>query len=122
MRLVTTIMVAAVLVAGMSGCRTTSVSKYGKMIPGDARVVPTSEILSNPRGFEGKEVVVSGKITSECPSGGWIWVKDASGEIYVNMHPTNVFIPQKVGKTVKAMGTVVLEQGRPQVVGTGLEF
>lgn len=122
MRFLTISVIAAVLVAGMAGCKTTTVSKYGKMIPTDAQVVPTSEILANPRGFEGKEVVVTGKITSECPSGGWIWVKDNSGEMYVNMHPTNVFIPQKVGKTVKAMGTVVLEQGRPQVVGTGLEF
>jgi len=122
MRFLTIGVVAAVLVAGIVGCKTTTTSKYGKMISNDAQVVPTSEILANPKGFEGKEVVVSGKITSECPSGGWVWVKDNSGEIYVNMHPTNVFIPQKVGKTVKAIGTVVLEQGRPQVVGAGLEF
>jgi uncharacterized protein YdeI (BOF family) len=115
-------MITAALVAGMVGCSTTTVSKYGKAIPTGAQVVPAKDILDNPTGFEGKEVVVTGKITSECPSGGWVWVKDASGEIYVNMHPTNVFIPQKVGKTVKAMGTVVLEQGRPQVVGAGLEF
>jgi uncharacterized protein YdeI (BOF family) len=115
-------MITAALVAGMVGCSTTTVSKYGKAIPTGAQVVPAKDILANPTGFEGKEVVVTGKITSECPSGGWVWVKDASGEIYVNMHPTNVFIPQKVGKTVKAMGTVVLEQGRPQVVGAGLEF
>lgn len=122
MRFLTIGVVAAVLVAGMVGCKTTTVSKYGKAIPTDAQVVSAKSILDNPAGFEGKEVVVTGKITSECPSGGWVWVKDASGEIYVNMHPTNVFIPQRVGKNVKAMGTVVLEQGRPQVVGTGLEF
>jgi uncharacterized protein YdeI (BOF family) len=122
MRFLTISVVAAVLVAGMVGCKTTTVSKYGKAIPTGTQVVPAKDILDNPAGFDGKEVVVTGKITSECPSGGWVWVKDASGEIYVNMHPTNVFIPQKVGKTVKAMGTVVLEEGRPQVVGTGLEF
>lgn len=122
MRFLAISMITAALVAGMVGCSTTTVSKYGKAIPTGAQVVPAKDILDNPTGFEGKEVVVTGKITSECPSGGWVWVKDASGEIYVNMHPTNVFIPQKVGKTVKAMGTVVLEQGRPQVVGTGLEF
>ena len=122
MRFLTTSVVAAVLVAGLVGCKTTTVSKYGKPIPADVLPVPAKDILDKPAAFEGREVVVSGKITSECPSGGWIWVKDNSGEIYVNMHPTNVFIPQRVGKSVKAMGKVVLEQGRPQVVGTGLEF
>lgn len=122
MRLLTISVIAAVLAFGMVGCKTNTVSRYGKAIPTDAQVVPAKVILDNPAGFEGKEVVVTGKITSECPSGGWVWVKDASGEIYVNMHPTNVFIPQRVGRTVKAMGTVVLEEGRPQVVGTGLEF
>jgi hypothetical protein len=97
-------------------------AKYGRAIPSEMKVSPAGEILANPVGFEGKDVLVQGKITSECPSGGWVWLKDNSGELYVNMHPTNVFIPQKVGSTVKAMGKVVLEQGRPQIVGYGLEF
>jgi hypothetical protein len=112
-------LVLVTAIALITGC---GAKTYGKAIPTGAQVVPTSEILANPLGFEGKEVVVSGKITRECPSGGWVWVKDNSGEIYVNMHPTNVFIPQRVGRNVKAIGKVVLEQGRAQVVGTGLEF
>lgn len=95
---------------------------YGKAIPADMTVTPLVEILARPADFEGKEVLVKGRITSECPSGGWVWLKDTGGEIYVDMHPTGVFIPQKVGSTVKALGRVVLEQNRPQVVGSGLQF
>jgi hypothetical protein len=95
---------------------------YGKTIPADMVVTTVNEILADPQALEGKDVLVAGKITSECPSGGWIWVQDASGQVYVNMHPTNVFIPQHVGKMVRAMGKVVLESGQPSVVGYGLEL
>ena len=106
----------------MVGCAAKNNAKFGKAIPADLSVTPAQQILDNPKDFEGKDVLVSGKITSECPSGGWVWLKDNTGEIYVNMHPTNVFIPQKVGSMVKAVGKVVLESGRPQIVGYGLEF
>jgi len=95
---------------------------YGKAIPGDMVVTMAKEILTNPQAWEGKDVLVAGKITSECPSGGWIWVQDASGQVYVNMHPTNAFVPQHVNKNVRAIGKVVLESGQPQVVGDGLEL
>jgi uncharacterized protein YdeI (BOF family) len=118
-----TISIAVLLaLTTLVGCGAKAKTKYGKAIETDAQVVPAKEILDNPAAYDGKEVVVAGKITSECPSGGWVWLKDNSGEIYVNMHPTNVFIPQKVGSNVKAVGKVVLESGRPQVVGAGLEF
>ena len=95
---------------------------YGKAIPADMAVTTAKEILTNPQEWEGKDVLVAGKITSECPSGGWIWTQDSTGQVYVNMHPTNVFIPQHVGKNVRAMGKVVLESGQPSVVGYGLEL
>ena len=95
---------------------------YGKAIPGDMAVTTAKEILTNPQQWEGKDVLVAGKIASECPSGGWIWAQDSTGQVYVNMHPTNVLIPQAVGKNVRAMGKVVLESGQPSVVGYGLEL
>ena len=114
---------AAVLVGcGAKKAGTAKSNAYGKAIPADMAVTTSKEILSNPQAWEGKDVLVAGKITSECPSGGWIWVQDASGQVYVNMHPTNVFIPQRVGKMVRAMGKVVLESGQPSVVGYGLEL
>jgi len=117
---VLTALLAAVWATGCGSAKQAPV--YGREIPSEMPVTNAAEILTSPEAFEGKDVLVSGKITSECPSGGWIWVHDGSGDIYVNMHPTNVFIPQKVGSSVRAMGKVVLESGSPQVVGYGLEF
>jgi len=114
------------LLAVLVGCgaknKSGTKATFGKTIPTDLAVTTAKQIIDNPKDFEGKDVLVSGKITSECPSGGWVWLKDTTGEIYVNMHPTNIFIPQKVSSTVKAMGKVVLESGRPQIIGYGLEF
>jgi hypothetical protein len=124
-RYITLGLVAAAAAAVIVGCGqraggTAKGASYGKAIPADMAVTAAKEILTNPTAWEGKGVLVAGKVTSECPSGGWIWVKDESGDIYVNMHPTNVFIPQHVGGMVRAMGKVVLESGQPQVVGYGL--
>jgi len=123
---ISTAVLSLLLLAVLVGCGTKNKANargtYGKPIPTDLAVTTTKQILDNPNDFEGKDVLVNGKITSECPSGGWVWLKDNTGEIYVNMHPTNVFIPQKVGSTVKAMGKVILESGRPQIIGYGLAF
>ncbi|MEO0107974.1 MAG: hypothetical protein ABIK62_02220 [candidate division WOR-3 bacterium] len=111
-------LVAALIV----GCHGTVKTHYGKAIPAAMKQSNVGDLLANPQGFEGHEVLVQGRITSECPAGGWIWLKDSTGEIYVNMHPTNVFIPQRVGSNAQVLGKVVLEQGRPQVVGYGVKF
>ena len=117
------LVVAAVVVGcGAKKAGTAKSNAYGKAIPADMAVTTAKEILTNPQAWEGKDVLVTGKITSECPSGGWVWVQDSTGQVYVNMHPTNVFIPQHVGKNVRAMGKVVLESGQPSVVGYGLEL
>jgi hypothetical protein len=120
----TLILVVAAVVVGC-GAKKAGAAKsnaYGKAIPVDMAVTTAREILTNPQAWEGKDVLVAGRITSECPSGGWVWVQDSTGQVYVNMHPTNVFIPQHVGKNVRAMGKVVLESGQPSVVGYGLEL
>jgi uncharacterized protein YdeI (BOF family) len=118
------IAVAAALVIGCGGGAKAGAKSnaFGKAIPADMAVTAAKQILDSAAAYEGKDVLVAGTITSECPSGGWVWVKDATGDIYVNMHPTNVFIPQHVGKMVRAMGKVVLESGQPSVVGYGLEL
>ena len=118
----TVLVVAAVLVGCGAKTGATKSNVYGKSIPADMAVTTAKEILTNPQAWEGKDVLVAGRIASECPSGGWVWAQDSTGQVYVNMHPTNVFIPQAVGKMVRAMGKVVLESGQPSVVGYGLEL
>jgi hypothetical protein len=114
--------IAVVVGCGSKTGGTAKSNAYGKAIPADMAVTTAKEILANPQAWEGKDVLVAGKITSECPSGGWVWVQDSTGQVYVNMHQTNVFIPQHVNGGVRAMGKVVLESGQPSVAGFGLEL
>ena len=126
MKYITLGLVVLVVAAVLVGCGAKSggakSNAYGRAIPADMAVTTAKEILANPQAWEGKDVLVAGRIASECPSGGWIWVQDSTGQVYVNMHQTNVFIPQAVGRHVRAMGKVVLDSGQPSVVGYGLEL
>ncbi|MBM3313767.1 hypothetical protein FJY70_04140 [candidate division WOR-3 bacterium] len=114
--------VAAVFVGCGAKTGGTKSNVYGKAIPADMVVTSAKTILDNPQAWEGKDVLVAGRIASECPSGCWFWVKDETGEMYVDIHPTNLSIPQRVGRTVRVMGKVVLDSGQPSVVGYGLEL
>ena len=120
--LVVLVVAAVVIGCGAKKAGSTKSNAYGKAIPADMAVTTAKEIVNNPQAWEGKDVLVSGKIASECPSGGWIWVQDSTGQVYVNMHQTNVFIPQHVNGGVRAMGKVVLESGQASVAGYGLEL
>jgi len=116
------LVLAGLIIAGCGAARTSRPETFGKAIPAGMTPTPAREITDNPADFDGSQVLVEGTVTSECPAGGWVWVRDETGDIYVNMHPTNVFIPQRVGRKVRALGTAVLEDGAVQVVGYGLEF
>lgn len=118
------VLLAAVVAvaAGCGGGKAGKDDAYGRAIPADIAVTTAAAIHADPAAFEGQEVLVAGRITSECPSGGWVWINDGTGDIYVDMHPTNVFIPQRVGRNVRALGRVVVESGRARVVGEGLAF
>jgi hypothetical protein len=90
--------------------------QYGE-VPTTSRT-PISSILVSPQEYMSKEVVITGVITSECPSGGWIVVEEASGHrIYVDMHgSTFAPIPQRVGETVVVKGIVFQGSGRAKEV------
>lgn len=85
-------------------------------------IVPIGDILSHPEAYRGKEVVVQGKIISECPSGCWFTMKDDSGAIYVDLKPANLAIPQKTGKTVVVLADVVVQGSDTTLAGKKLGF
>ncbi len=99
--------------------------KFGDAPVGTEAKTSIASIVVNPQDYISKDVVVEGTISSECPAGGWINVKDNSGTtIYVEMHGSDfVPIPQRVGKNVTVKGTVYQTEGTPketQLLGKGL--
>lgn len=101
------------------------IEKFGEAPDEAATKTGVGTILLNPRNYIDKEVVVEGVIGSECPTGGWIRVKDNSGgSIYVEMHSAAFApIPQRVGKSVLVKGTVYQSEGsnkETKLLGKGL--
>jgi uncharacterized protein YdeI (BOF family) len=81
-----------------------------------------SSILSSPKEFSGKRVRVEGQITDVCPAGGWFFLQDKTGTIYVNLHPSYFAIPQIRGRQVGTEGIVRKEGTQVEIIGEGVEL
>ena len=96
-------------------------NSFGQPIT-EAKLTPIGDILAKPEQFAGKTVKVEGQITDECPSGGWFFLKDQNGVIYVNLHPSYFVIPQVRGHQAVAQGTVRKEGTQIEIIGEGVEI
>ena len=94
---------------------------YGTQLT-QTKTTSVAEILKQPDQFAGKAVRLEGKIVQECPAGGWFMLKDNTGVIFVNLHPTEIAIPQAVGSNVAAEGKVKKEDNQISVIGEGVEL
>ena len=94
---------------------------YGSQLSQE-KVTPVAEILKQSDQLAGKSVRLEGKIVQECPAGGWFMLKDDTGVIFVNLHPSEIAIPQAVGRSVAAQGKVKKEYSQVSVTGEGVEL
>jgi len=94
---------------------------YGSQLS-QTKVTAVAEILKQPDQFAGMAVRLEGKIVQECPAGGWFMLKDDTGVIFVNLHPSEIAIPQAIGRSVAAQGKVKNEYNQISVIGEGVEF
>jgi len=85
-------------------------------------IIKIGDILAKPGSYKGQEVIVEGKIISECGSGCWFTLNDGTGTIYVDLNPNNFVIPQKRGAAAKVYGKVVIESGDAYIIGSKVEF
>lgn len=86
------------------------------------KVTSAAEIFKQLDQFAGKDVRLEGKIVQECPAGGWFMLKDDTGVILVNLHPSEIAIPQAIGRSAAAQGKVKKEYNRISVIGEGVEL
>ncbi len=84
--------------------------------------VKIQDIIEDASAYEGKMVVIEGKIETECPSGCWFIVDDGSACIYVDILPSNFVIPQKRGSEIKVYGEVTTQDGDPMMIGKIVEI
>ena len=112
--------VFALFVLFTSGCASQG-KNFGQPIT-ETTVVGIGDILSHPEQFDKKIVRIEGQITDECPAGGWFFLKDKTGLIYVNLHPSEFAIPQAIGKKAIAQGKVRKEGTQIEVIAQGVEL
>jgi uncharacterized protein YdeI (BOF family) len=116
------LMVAALgLILTIYGCSKKDSGKYGQGIS-NYTLTKIGAILKDAKNFEGKNVTIEGKIIDECPAGGWFDITDQTGVIYVDLHPSDVAIPQRVGGRVMVEGKVLIRDNKSMIVGTGVEL
>jgi len=86
------------------------------------KIVRIGDILANHSELKDQEVIVEGKIVTECPSGCWFTLDDGTGTVYVDLNPSNLVIPQKRGAQAKVYGKVVIDNGDAYIIGKKVEF
>jgi hypothetical protein len=84
--------------------------------------VKIQDIVQNPASYEGNNVVIEGKIDTECPAGCWFIVNDESASLYIDILPSNFVIPQKAGSSVKVYGQVATKDNDPMMIGKIVEI
>ena len=121
-------LVIFVMVVSMAGCSNDSSGnssnnseRYGVDIT-EKGVTSVKDILVNPDKYLDQTVRLEGKITRECPSGCWFFLEDETGTIYVDISPSGLSIPPKVGKKVVVEGVPTNSNGRVSIIGKGVEF
>ncbi|MEW6087532.1 MAG: hypothetical protein AB1498_04450 [bacterium] len=89
--------------------------KFGEAVDENAPRTAIGSLLVNPQDYVNNEVIVEGQIGTECPTGGWVNIRDKDGAmIYIEMHGTPITIPQRVGRNVIVRGLVYQTEGEPK--------
>jgi len=110
--------VSAVILAGCKG----KPKLYGQAIS-DKTITPIRSIVMKPADYNDKTVTVEGKITLECSTGCWFDLQQDAAVLYIDINPSGLAIPQKVGKTVMVQGTIkIRENNKPMLIGSGVEI
>ena len=87
-----------------------------------SQIMEIAKLLEKGSEFAGREVIIEGKIVQECGSGCWFNLKDDTGIIYVDLAPSDLVIPQKVGSKATVFGKVAIKNGTTYIIGTKVEF
>lgn len=111
---------AAIVMMGV-GCGSKA-ETFGQPVTGDVQLVTSDQILSEPETFVGQSVRLEGEIIRECPTGCWFDMKDAGGMIHVDIKPSGLAIPQRIGKDVAVVGELHERDGQTVFIGRGVEI
>ena len=123
-KLIGVLLIVISIILGISGCSSNSSDnseRYGVNIT-EERIVNVKDIYTNPNEYLNQTIRLEGEIVRECGSGCWFFLEDKTGTIYVDINPSGLSIPPKVGKKVVVEGVPENRNGRITINGKGVEF
>ncbi len=123
-RLIAALLIILLVILSVSGCSGNGSNKserYGVDIT-EKKVTSVKDIYTSPNEYLNQTVRLEGKIVRECSSGCWFFLEDKTGTIYVDINPSGLSIPPKVGKKVVVEGVPENKSGRMTINGKGVEF
>ncbi|MCF7920603.1 MAG: hypothetical protein K9N06_11885 [Candidatus Cloacimonetes bacterium] len=100
----------------LTGCK---IEKYGSDITVN-KVTPISQALAEKDSLD--TITLKGEIGAVCPTGCWFYLQDQSGEIYVDLAPSGLAIPQRSGKKAVVEGSFIKVKDRSVFVAKGVEI
>ncbi len=80
------------------------------------------DVIQDASAYEGKNILIEGKIETECPAGCWFIVNDGSASLYIDILPNNFVIPQEAGSEVKVYGEITTKDNDPMMIGKMVEI
>jgi len=127
-RFIVAFLIILLVILGVSGCSGNSSGnssnkseRYGVDIT-EKEVSSVKDIYTNPSEYLDQTIRLEGKIVRECGSGCWFFLEDETGTIFVDIDPSGLSIPPKVGKKVVVEGVPENRNGRMTIIGKGVEF
>ncbi|MDH3869845.1 MAG: DUF4920 domain-containing protein [Desulfuromonadales bacterium] len=113
--LLTLTLAATLLLAGCSG------EKYGAGVDSSAPKATVKDVFLK-KSLLGQKVTLEGNIVSQCQSNGcWFYLRDGTGQIYIDLKTHNFTLPSMPNKNVAASGTVTRSENTVLLVASGVE-
>ncbi len=111
----TAVLFVSLVLAGCGG------EKYGAGVDPAAPKVQVKDVFLKQE-LMGKKVTLEGNIVSQCQSNGcWFFLKDETGQIYIDLSKSQLSLPARPGKLAVASGTVARSQQNYLLIATGVE-
>jgi uncharacterized protein YdeI (BOF family) len=102
----------------LTGCGS---EKYGSGVDTSAQTVKVKDVFLQ-KNLLGQKVTLEGKIVSQCQSNGcWFFLKDETGQVYIDMATNKFSLPSMPNKQVASSGTVARAQNNIVLIATGVE-
>lgn len=114
------VLIAATVTLTILGC-SNGPAALGVAIPGDAQVAKLADVLGNPATYDGKQVIIKGRVSGQCPSLCEFFMKDGAHK--VTIFPQGYAFPKlETGKPVTVYAAVTAGPQNVVLNALGVRF